>query len=116
VDISGTTPEPTPESEDNSAANWQSALENHEGFFDQSELIWYEAKSPEYGPGEPTPAQTEAARRFVSQWLNVDNHGFIIPGNEWGKSLLHWLNILTARPAPGEDAEPELHFKLAEES
>lgn len=101
MDISGT----TPAVEDNSAANWQSALENNQGVFDESELVWYEAKSPEYGPGEPTPAQIEAARRFVSQWLNVDNHGFIIPGNEWGKSLLHWLNILAARPAPGANAE-----------
>lgn len=106
MDISSATPTNASESvEDNSAANWKSALENNEGHFDESELVWYEEKSPEYGPGEPTPAQIEAARRFVSQWLNVDNHGLVIPGSEWGKSLLHWLNILAARPAPGVSEE-----------
>lgn len=106
MDISSATPATASESaEDNSAANWKSALENNEGHFDESELVWYEEKSPKYGPGEPTPAQIEAARRFVSQWLHVDNHGFIIPNSEWGKSLLHWLNILAARPAPGEDED-----------
>lgn len=84
--------------EDVSAANWKSALENPAGQIDESELIWYEEESPNYS--QPTPAQTEAARRFVSQWLEKDNHGFQIPGDEWGKSLLHWLRVLTARDAP----------------
>lgn len=103
MDISSTTQTSESTTEDVSAANWKSALENHQGFIDESELVWYDEKSPQYGPGEPTPAQIEAARRFVSQWLNVDNHGFAIPGTEWGRSLWHWLNILTARPAPGVD-------------
>lgn len=104
MDTSSTTQEPGSTIEDDSADNWQSALENAQGVFDESELVWYEEKSPKYGPGEPTPAQIEAARRFVSQWLNVDSHGFVIPGNEWGKSLLHWLNILVAREAPREES------------
>lgn len=84
--------------EDVSAANWKSALESPTGQIDESELIWYEEESPTYS--QPTPAQTEAARRFVTQWLEKDNHDFQIPGNEWGKSLLHWLRVLTARDAP----------------
>jgi hypothetical protein len=88
---------------EDSAKNWKSALENNQGDFDETELLWYSEESPQYGPDEPTPAQIEAGRRFVSEWLNVDSQGFVIPGTEWGRSLLHWLNILVARPAPTEN-------------
>lgn len=89
------------------AANWKSALADNSGSFDGEELVWYDAESPSYS-GNPTPAQTEAARRFVSNWLNSDAHGFVIPGDEWGKSLYHWLNILVAREAPGsEETKPK---------
>lgn len=89
--------------EEDSAANWQSALEDNAGNFDQSELPWYgDGQSPSYSR-EPTPAQTEAARRFVSNWLEHDNQGFAIPGSEWGRSLKHWLSVLVARTA--EDVE-----------
>ena len=83
-----------------SAANWRSALEDNEGHFDESELPWYGDGSPRYR-GHPTPAQIEAARRFVSHWLESDSHGFVIPGSEWGRSLKHWLTMLVATPAPG---------------
>lgn len=90
---------------DSSAANWRSALENDEGYYDESELPWYGDGSPSYR-SNPTPAQIEAARRFVSHWLEGDNHGFIIPGSEWGRSLKHWLHMLVATPAPGGDDLP----------
>lgn len=100
-----TTPENSAAAEDSSAANWRSALENDEGSYDESELPWYGDGSPRYS--EPsTPAQIEAARRFVSHWLEGDNHGFIIPGNEWGRSLKHWLHMLVATPAPGGEDLP----------
>lgn len=86
-----------------SATNWESALPNNAGLFIKEELVWYDAESPKYS-GEPTPAQIEAARRFVSNWLNHENHGFIIPASEWGKSLYHWLNILVAREAPEDES------------
>lgn len=92
--------------EDNSANNWVSALENNEGHIDESELVWYDSETPVYH-GNPTPAQVEAARRFVSQWLNTDAKGFVIPGSEWGRSLKHWLHILVAQPAPETTQEPE---------
>lgn len=101
-----TTPATPEAAEDSSASNWRSALEAEDGSFDESELGWYGQDSPIYS-GEPTPAQTEAARRFVSHWLEADGHGFIIPGTEWGQSLKHWLNILVSRPAPGGDELPE---------
>jgi len=87
--------------EDHHASNWKSWLEDKDGNFDEEELPWYGhgEDSPQYGPGVPPAAQTEAARRFVSSWLNEDGHGFVIPGSEWGLSLKHWLHILVARPA-----------------
>lgn len=87
--------------EDHHASNWKTWLEDGEGNFNEEELPWYGTtdESPSYGRNIPSAAQTEAARRFVSHWLNEDNHGFIIPGNEWGVSLKHWLNVLVARPA-----------------
>lgn len=87
------------ESTNDSASNWESALVNNSGEFNQDEIVWYDKKSPKYS-GEPTPAQIEAARRFVSRWLNTENQGFIIPSSEWGRSLYHWLNILVASEAP----------------
>lgn len=86
-----------------SAINWESALVNNAGFFIKEELVWYDAESPKYS-GDPTPAQTEAARRFVSNWLNHENQGFIIPDSEWGKSLYHWLNVLVAREAADDES------------
>ena len=83
-----------------SADNWPSALENEEGYFDESELFWYAATSPRYVLDELTPAQIEAARRFVSHWLESNSQGFLIPDSEWGRSLKHWLHVLVARPAP----------------
>lgn len=91
--------------EDNSAANWKSALENDAGYYDEGELPWYGDGSPSYG-SNPTPAQIEAARRFVSHWLEGDSHGFIVPGSEWGHSLKHWLHVLVATPAPGGEDLP----------
>jgi hypothetical protein len=95
--------------EDDSANNWKSALESEAGDYDETELVWYSSQTPEY-PSEPTPAQTEAARRFVSHWLEGDNHGFIIPGSEWGRSMKHWMHILVRRSAPGAEAivDPEV--------
>ena len=88
---------------DDSAKNWLSALEAEDGTMPAaSELVWYGDHSPNYGEG-PTPAQIEAARRFVSHWLEGDNHGFIIPGSEWGQSLKHWLHMLVGHPAPGAE-------------
>lgn len=90
-----------------SVTNWKSALADNSGSFNGEELVWYDAESPRYS-GDPTPEQTEAARRFVSNWLNTDAYGFVIPGDEWGKSLYHWLNILVAREAEGsQEAEQE---------
>lgn len=102
---------------DDSANNWLSALESPGGVMPEaSELFWYGDHSPNYGD-EPTPAQTEAARRFVNHWLERDGHGFIIPGSEWGLSLKHWLHILVARPAPGAESivDPELDYSSIEE-
>ncbi len=92
--------EPTLE-EDGSAANWKAAIASPaDDLVDESELAWYDETSPRSG-GAPEPASIEAARRFVSHWLEGDNHEFIIPGTEWGRSLKHWLHILVASPAPG---------------
>lgn len=104
---------------DDSAKNWLSALEAPDGTMPEAlELFWYSETSPNYGRG-PTPAQIEAARRFVSHWLEGDNHGFIIPGSEWGLSLKHWLHILVARNAPDAetivDPEPD-NSSISEDS
>lgn len=85
-------------SDSESAGQWREALESNDGSFDEKEIIWYDVTSPTYS--QPTPAQTEAARRFVSHWLNSDDQDFVIPSNEWGKSLYHWINVLVAREAP----------------
>jgi len=87
--------------EDHDPANWKSWLEDDNGNLNEDELPWYGRRdeSPNYGPDAPPAAQVEAARRFVSHWLNEDGHGFVIPGGEWGVSLKHWLHILVARPA-----------------
>lgn len=62
---------------------------------------WYSETNPEYGGKLPiAQEQTEAARRFVSQWLESDAHGFVIPGDEWGLSLKHWINHLVAATGP----------------
>lgn len=90
---------------ENSAADWQSAIKDGFGSIPKGELAWYGGGSPRYAK-VPEPAQIEAARRFLSHWLESDNHGFIIPDSEWGKSLKHWLHILVATPAPGGEGLP----------
>lgn len=95
--------------EDHDPANWKSWLEDGDGKLNEEELPWYGISddSPSYGPDAPPAAQIEAARRFVSHWLNEDAHEFVIPGGEWGRSLMHWLHILVARPAEdGRNPEP----------
>lgn len=82
------------------ADQWEQSLVNNDGFFNPDELVWYDEESPIYPVA--TAAQTEAARRFVSHWLNHENQGFIIPNSEWGLSLKHWLHILVAQNSPKE--------------
>lgn len=86
------------------AANWRAAMEEFEGNGDAGNeaAFWYSPDSPIYSE-EPTPAELEAARRFIAKWLQGDNHGFIIPGTEWGLSLKGWLNVLIANPLPGAE-------------
>lgn len=106
--------------EDSSAANWRQAMEEFESQGDAGEAaaFWYSPDSPQYAD-ESTPAELEAARRFIAKWLRGDNHGFIIPGTEWGKSLKGWLNVLIANPLPGaeemvDEPSPTISEKYAQ--
>jgi len=63
---------------------------------------WYDDRGVRF-TGNPTPAQVEAARRFVTRWLHYNEPRFTIPGTEWGQSLLHWIQTLTAAAEPKEE-------------
>lgn len=56
---------------------------------------WFATDTPQYD-GERDKAQLEAARRFVAHWLEEDANGFVIPGGDWGRSLMHWLRVMLA--------------------
>lgn len=64
------------------------------------EIEWYpdltviSVKRPAVTEDGLAADELEAARRFVQHWLWNDSHGFVIPGDEWGKSLLNWLRVL----------------------
>lgn len=76
---------------------------------EDSQPEWYGSKEqPLYSPGltdEPLSSEENVtldrlARRFVSNWLEVDNHGFQIPGGPWGQDLLWSLRRLLAATNP----------------
>lgn len=70
---------------------WESAI------FEGDPRAWYLEESPSYSGSKPlNPAELEAARRFVGEWLQTNSQRFTIPGTEWGRSLLGWLNVLLA--------------------
>lgn len=63
---------------------------------EDSKREWYYDHDPGYrsrwGATPLTLSEQEVldrqARRFISHWLEVDNHDFPIPGNAWGADLL----------------------------
>lgn len=67
--------------------------------FDEPE--WYDDRGVRF-TGEPSAAQVEAARRFVTRWLHYNDPEFTIPGSEWGQSLVHWIQTLVAAAEPKE--------------
>lgn len=83
-------------SDSNSAGEpWRS------GVFPGDPDKWYAQDPVIYSVPEPyTAAEIESARRFLSQWLSEDSHGFVIPDSEWGRSLLGHLHNLVG--ATGE--------------
>jgi len=79
---------------------------------EEDDKEWYSSHNPSYsGEQSIEDTKTEAARRFVSHWLSEDSHGFRIPGDEWGQSLLHWINHLVAATGPYETHD-EIHTRF----
>lgn len=80
------------------------ALEENPEWYGEDENPVYRtslSRADELSSSEDTD-QLVLARRFISHWLENDNHGFVIPGTEWGKELLWAIKKLLGATNPPE--------------
>lgn len=72
---------------------------------------WYALEEPTYNTNPPSD-DVSLARRFVSQWLEVDNQNFTIPANAWGVEFKGYLHALLAATSKPEQETPGLHIDI----
>lgn len=75
---------PVPEGEE---TKWEHWVPN------EDDPSWYDDGPGAY-LGSPDPLQLQAAKKFVQNWREIDNHGLKIPNTPWGLSLMHWVRVL----------------------